>query len=298
VLRSNKRRIVLAIAVTALLTTGIGSSAQNSTPPIEPELLPQGALPGKPVSGTFRGRDLALPHDVREVAVTGRGASKAALLLARGERGQLCFAVTVGVRGRKASFTCLRRWDRPPLLLRVAIGGKARDLIDWMALVGFVRQDVGAVTFESDRREKNAISLHAWSGFPWKAFAIMTRRRDHAHAVLVRDAAGQPVQDVLLGWAYGSPCLERHSPVGPVGGRRRRGAEEAGGYALGRRSGIRLARPRRRRSSVVLAHRARESRSITRSFGVLSRDSRSRSAPSPCGRSATAVSSAESSTSG
>jgi hypothetical protein len=194
------------------------SFAQNVPPPLAPELLPPGPLPGKRVHGDFRGTGLGQAREVREVAVAGRGSRRTALLIARGAQGQLCFAVTIGPRARRPSFTCLTRWDRPPLLLRVAIGGRARDLTDWFTLVGLVRQEVGRVSFESQRGSTKTIRLRAWGGFPWKAFAVTTRRRgDLPSSVLVRDAAGIPVQEAELGFVYGSPCRDRHSPTRVVG---------------------------------------------------------------------------------
>jgi hypothetical protein len=146
--------------------------------------------------------------------VTGKGSRRTALLIARSESNRLCLAATVAGRARRVSFTCLRRWDRAPLLLRVGIGGEARDLTDWFALIGLVREEVGGVTFESQRGSIKAIQLRAWSGFPWKAFAITSRRRgDLPSTVVVRDASGMAIQEVDLGWVYGSPCGDRHSPT-------------------------------------------------------------------------------------
>jgi hypothetical protein len=139
-------------------------------------------------------------------------------LIARGDHDQLCFAVAVGARARRVSFTCLRRWDRAPLLLRVGIGGGARDLTDWFALIGLVRQEVGSVAFESQRGSIKAIRARAWNGFPWKAFAVTSRRRgDLPSTVIARDASGIAIQEIALGWVYGSPCRDRHSPTMVVG---------------------------------------------------------------------------------
>jgi hypothetical protein len=215
---------ILAFAVVAVALSLIGAtvgnvtSAQSLTPPLVPEVLPPGPLPGKQVQGTFRGTGLRQPPDVHELAVTGKGRRRTALLIARGQRDQLCFAVTIGVRARRASFTCLREWDHAPMILRVGIGGDARDLTDWFALVGLVRQDVGRVTFDTQRGSIKAVPLRTWSGFPWKAFAVTrSRRGDHPSAVYVRDASGLAVQEQDLGWAYGSPCEDRHSPTTTVG---------------------------------------------------------------------------------
>jgi hypothetical protein len=216
--------VAFAAAIAALSISGpssgnAASSAQSLSPPLMPEVLPPGPLPGKQVRGVFRGTGLAQTPDVHELATTGSGSRRTALLIARGERDQLCFAVTVA-RARKASFTCLASWDRAPMLLRVGIGGEARDLTDWFALVGLVRQDVSRVTFDSQHGSTpiRTLRLGSWSGFPWKAFAFTSRRRGNLpNTVLMRDASGLPVQEIDLGWVYGSPCEDRHSPTSVVG---------------------------------------------------------------------------------
>jgi hypothetical protein len=210
--------VAAAVSVLALNGSSTPSSGQAVPPQLELELLPPGSLPGKSVRGAFFGAGLGQPLEAQELAVTGRGSRRTALLIARGERGQLCFAVTIGARGRRASFTCLKRWDRAPMLLRVGIGGEARDLTDWFALIGLVRQEVGRVTFDSQRGSTKAVRLRTWSGFPWKTFAVTSRRRgDLPNTVYVRDPSGMVTQEQDLGWVYGSPCRDRHSATRVVG---------------------------------------------------------------------------------
>jgi hypothetical protein len=106
------------------------------------------------------------------------------------------------------------------MLLRVGIGGRARDLTDWFALIGLVRQDVTRVTFDSQHgaTPTKSLPLHPWKGFPWKAFAFTSSRRgDLPSTVYVRDVSGLSVQEINLGWVYGSPCEDRHSPTTTVG---------------------------------------------------------------------------------
>jgi hypothetical protein len=162
-------------------------------------------------------RGLGKPRDVRELAVTGKGSRRTALLIARSETERLCFAVTVG-RARAVRFTCLRRWDRAPMVLRVGIGGRARDLTNWFALIGLVRQEVERVTFETQTGVKRAVRVRKWNGFPWKAFAVTSRRRgDLPSTVYAHDGSGLVIQEFDLGWVYGSPCRDRHSDVAVVG---------------------------------------------------------------------------------
>jgi hypothetical protein len=103
-------------------------------------------------------------------------------------------------------------------MLRVGIGGEVRDLTDWFALIGVVRPEVGSVGFESQRGSRRVVRLRTWRGFPWKAFAVTSRRRrDLPSTVYVRDTSGTPVQEIHLGSVYGSPCLDRYSETGVVG---------------------------------------------------------------------------------
>ena len=213
---------MLLAALVAISAAGLGhgrpAASAQSLPPLAPELLPPGPLPGKPVKGDFRGAGLAQAPDVRELVSTGAGPRRVALLIARSKSDQLCLAARVGARTRKASFRCQQRWDRAPLLLRIGIGGKARDLTDFLALVGLVRQEVGRVTIESQRGSIKAPRLRSFQGFAWKAFAITPGRRgDRASSVSAEDGSRLVIQTVDLGWVYGSPCTDRHSPTVVVG---------------------------------------------------------------------------------
>ena len=199
------------------------SSAQQLPPPVTGELLPPGPLPGKQVRGRFGGAGLGHAPDVREIAFTGRGSRRTSLLIARGKRDQLCSAVTVGARARSASFRCLRRWDHPPMLLRVGIGGKARDLTDWFAMIGLVRREVSKVTFESQHFSIRQIPLQGPATFPWRAFAVMSTQRGNLPvSIRAHDGSGLTIQQFDLGWTYGSPCPDRHSLVVPVGEKKER----------------------------------------------------------------------------
>jgi hypothetical protein len=217
--RNIRRALALSLALTVLATWGADgrggeSSADAAPPPVTPELLPPGPLPGKPVQGKFRGAGLGQSPDVHEFAVTGKGARRTALLIARSQHNQLCIGIRTGARARKASLRCLRRWDRPPMLLRIGIGGESRDLTDWIALVGLVRQEVNRVTFETQHLSVKDVPLRGSKTFPWKAFAVTSTQRGNLPvAVRAHDASDLVTQNVDLGWAYGSPCPDRHSPT-------------------------------------------------------------------------------------
>src|SRR3954469_712857 len=100
--------LILLAAVGALaafdgIRGNVASSDQSIAPPLASEPLPPGPLPGRHVRGDFRGAGLGRTREAQELAVTGKGSRRTTLLIARGERDQLCFAVTVGPRARRAS---------------------------------------------------------------------------------------------------------------------------------------------------------------------------------------------------
>jgi hypothetical protein len=206
-----KRTLLLLATIVVLWGfVGSGANAEPAARVVEPRLelerLPPGPLPGVQVRGDFRipGRG-AVPFAQRLI-VTGKGARRTALLIARGSHHELCFTAVVGAPIRRALFTCLERWDRPPMLIRVAAGGKSQKETQWLALVGLVRREVTRVTVMSQVGVRSHPRLDAWRGFPWKAFATPTAFRYRLPSeVYARDQSGT-VQDLDLGWSYGAAC--------------------------------------------------------------------------------------------
>jgi hypothetical protein len=186
------------------------STRQLVPPPLELERLPPGALPGTQIRGDFKVPGLGAVRYARRLVVTGTGRRRAAMLIARGGRRELCFAAVVGARVRRASFTCLERWDRPPLLLRAAVGGRSRKVTQWMALVGLARREVKHVAVESQVGVVSHPRLHAWRGFPWKAYATPPAFRYRLPSdVRAKTTSRTVVQSIDLGWAYGAACGEQ-----------------------------------------------------------------------------------------
>jgi hypothetical protein len=205
------------IAVAAALAGAAFADADQAAPapPLELERLPPGPLPGIQVRGHFRVPGKGKVRFARRLVVTGSGTRRLTLLVTRGTQRELCFAAVAGAHVRRALFTCMRRWDRPPLLLRVGVGGNRKPVDHWMSLIGLVRSEVAQVVVQSQDGGDPLVRprLRAWRGFPWKAFGTRPAFRHHfPNMVWTVDAAGEVTQDIDLGWAYGPACGQRNPP--------------------------------------------------------------------------------------
>jgi hypothetical protein len=177
----------------------------SAAPPLEPERLPPGPLPGKAVHGKLGGQ----ARDVREIASVGAGYRRVRLLIGRGHGDRLCVAGVAGSR-RPGGFRCLARWDHAPLVVRIGVGGRSRAAPSWLSVVGLVRPEVNRVTIETNRFESRSVALQAFPGFPWRVFAVPpAKREDQALHVRALDAAGGVMQRIDTGWAYRSPCMQK-----------------------------------------------------------------------------------------
>jgi hypothetical protein len=208
-----KRLLVLVTALTAICASAATSTRADLGPevprPLTPERLPRGPVPGKQVRGSFRVPQVGTIHHVRELIAAGSGQRRTALLIARGKQGQLCLTAVVGRRARRATFDCLDAWDRPPLLVRVGVGGHTRRRADWIAAIGLVRRGVKRVSVETEGFTRARPRLRAWAGFPWRAFATgpgFGRRKPYF--VFAHDASRHQLQEVSLSWADRAPCDE------------------------------------------------------------------------------------------
>jgi hypothetical protein len=203
------------VAVSSFAAGGDAAPVPPEGPPLTVEQLPPAPLPGKIVHGRFRGPGLGRFREANRLISTGRGYRRTALLAARGPGGQLCLGATAGST-RGASFRCLARWDHPPFIARMGIGGKRRDRIGWIATVGVARVGtVVRVTAETQRGDLVNPKLQAWPGFPWTAFAVFTRHGNLATELRPHNAAGNALQRIDLGYAYDSPCPD-YGLVAPV----------------------------------------------------------------------------------
>ncbi|MGH2979918.1 MAG: hypothetical protein ACRDLQ_09835, partial [Solirubrobacterales bacterium] len=182
-----------------------------------------GPLPGTQVRGHFRVPGLGPVRYARRLVATGSGTRRTVLLIARGKRGELCFTAVAGGRVRRARFTCMKRWDRPPLLVRAGVGGSRKPVHHWMSLVGLVRSDVQQVVVQSQQGgdPRYRPRLQAWPGFPWKAFGTQPAFRHHfPNQVWAEDANRIAIQDIDLGWVYGPACGDGRG-IPPCTARRR-----------------------------------------------------------------------------
>jgi hypothetical protein len=177
----------------------------SAAPSLEPERLPPGPLPGKPVHGKLGG-DV---RDVRELVAVGTGYRRVRLLIGRGRGDRLCVAGVAGAR-RPGGFRCMARWDRAPLIVRVGVGGRSRARPDWLSLVGLVRPEVDHVTVEKQLVARKAVPLRDVPGFPFRVFAVPpgsgSQRPDFVRA---HDRTGGVMQRIDTGWADRSPCMQK-----------------------------------------------------------------------------------------
>jgi hypothetical protein len=216
--------MVFVVVVAALLGcgSGDGSAATSATSTVPPKLtverLPAGPLPGKPVHGIFRGAGLGSSPDVRELIASGSGATRTALLVARGRHDELCLGAAIGARARRGSFRCLRRWDRAPLVFRVGAGGNSLDRTSWVTVVGLARSEVGRVAVESQRGGVRDAQIRSFRDFPWKAFAVAGKRYGH-FPITVRalDASSTVIQESDVA-GPGTPCVNLRGPTAITNG--------------------------------------------------------------------------------
>lgn len=205
-----RRTALIAIVAGFLAAAAAAASAPSAPPPLELERLPAGALPGVQVRGHFRVPGLGETRFARRLIVTGSGARRVALLVARGRRGELCYAGVAG-RDRTALFRCLARWDRPPLILLAGAGGNRKPVNHWLSVIGLVRSEVKEVVVQRQWGGDPLLRprVISWPGFPWKAFGTRPAFRHHFPSIVwAMDASGNPIQDVDLGWVYGPACGE------------------------------------------------------------------------------------------
>ena len=176
----------------------------SAAPPLEPERLPPGPLPGKAVHGKLGGQ----VRDVRELVSVGTGYRRVRLLIGRGHGDRLCVTGVAGTR-RPGGFRCLARWDRAPLLVRIGVGGRSRARPDWLSLVGLVRREVDHVTVETQLLERKPVPLRDVAGFAYRVFALPPVRRERPYFVRAHDRAGGVMQRIDTGWADRSPCMQK-----------------------------------------------------------------------------------------
>jgi hypothetical protein len=205
-----------ALASLVLLAAACGgedSSERRSTGPA-PHFDPveiRGPLPGKLAEGVFRdekGRPLSEVHELL-FAETGR--LRVELLLGR-QGGVPCIGARLA-DARGAELDCFERWENPPLVARVVVGGETRRRTDWLAVLGLTQKPTSRLVLQPQAGNATALTLRAWPGFPWRAFATITEAGNLGNMLVAHDTDGDLVAQVELSFAYNPPCLQRNEDV-------------------------------------------------------------------------------------
>jgi hypothetical protein len=195
---------VVALALGASACGGAGPPREQApVPRPAPLRLPPGDVPGTAVAGRFvdaRGRTVA---DVHELAAAGSGPSRVRLLVGRSKTGGPCVGLRTAAGER--SLDCFAAWEHPPLVVRAGAGGRQKASTGWIAVAGIVSGDVDAVEVETQFGRRLAPSLRRYRDFPWRAFALLTRKPDLATTLVAR-AGTEPVASFDFGWMYTAPC--------------------------------------------------------------------------------------------
>jgi hypothetical protein len=108
---------------------------------------------------------------------------------------------------------CFERWENPPLVVRVVVGGETRRATDWLAVVGLSRAPTATVLLDSQSGSEVPLTVRSWPKLGWRAFAAITERGDLGSSLTAQDRNGDPVIRVELSWSYNSPCLQRNRDV-------------------------------------------------------------------------------------
>jgi hypothetical protein len=137
-----------ALCALALAACG-GEPRADPAPPPEPSplRLPTGELPDTPLPGSFVDERRAPLTDVHVLAGAGTGPFRVHLLLGRSLTGAPC----VGLRtaADESTLDCLEPWERPPLVVKVGVGGAGKRSADWLAVAGIAAHEVDAVEVET-----------------------------------------------------------------------------------------------------------------------------------------------------
>jgi hypothetical protein len=165
----------------------------------EPSLRVRGPLPGRRVA--VRAPHEIVTSSVRELVVSGQGATGVPLYVGRSRAGNLCIGTT-------GTWECLSAVDAQPVFSFVGFAGHGNET-DWGALVGIAAPDV-RVTVERQIGKEETLPLRRFGGFQWAAFASPTYRRLVPDALHFYDRAGHQLSGFIdLAFAR-DPCPKRN----------------------------------------------------------------------------------------
>lgn len=217
-------RIVVAVSAGLLLVAACGSQddrreAAGPLPRLQASRV-EGPIPGRPIDGSFSDEHGRPVTDVHVLATVGKGRRRVDLLFGRRDA-----VACLGARahGTDQRLDCLERWENPPVLARVVVGGDVRARTDWLAVVGVVRKPAASVSMRPQSGSPEPVPLRSWPGFEWSAFSVMTDDGNFANALPVTDADGEVVTVVDPSWAYDAltatgPWAEVRDPIAAASG--------------------------------------------------------------------------------
>lgn len=211
-----RRVLPAAFAWFTLLAAACGGDdpAERRTTGRAPRFDPvelRGPLPGKLAEGVFRdekGRPLS---DVHELVFAESGTLRVELLLGR-QGGVPCIGARLA-HARSAELDCFEHWENPPLVARVVVGGETRRRTDWLAVLGLTQKPTSRLVLHPQAGNTTALTLRAWPGFQWRAFATITESGNLGNMLVAHDADGAAVVQVGLSFAYNPPCRQGNDDV-------------------------------------------------------------------------------------
>jgi hypothetical protein len=211
-----RRALPAALAWFMLLVAACGGDdpserrATGPAPHLDPVEL-HGPLPGKPAEGVFRDEKGRLLSEVHELVFAERGTLRVELLLGR-QGGVPCIGARLA-HTRSAELDCFEPWENPPLVARVVVGGETRRRTDWLAVLGITQKPTSRLILHAQAGNATTLTLRAWPGFPWRAFATITEAGNLGNTLAAHDADGDALAQVQLSFAYNPPCLQGNDDV-------------------------------------------------------------------------------------
>jgi hypothetical protein len=215
-----------ALLAAVLLSVSCGGAKRTTSQPSGPAPTLQGvqlsgAIPGDKISGNHVDEKGQSVTDVHALVSVGAGDRRSVLLLGRREN-RPCIAATPITDLESARLDCLERFENPPLVVKLVVGGQSRRGTDWLAVLGIARAPTDRVVLERQTAPRKArVMTRSWRGFPWWAFGAMTETGNLGNEFGALDKTGKPVISIDLGFSYNPPCEQNNEdvcgPKPPVG---------------------------------------------------------------------------------
>jgi hypothetical protein len=106
------------------------------------------------------------PSSLRRVVGVGGDRRALVLIAAQDATGAPCLSILSGGGGRQ--FSCMHDGVRSGAIIRfVADGGPTLGVVEWVTMVGVVRDDVSRLTVLTTRGEERELALNQWRAFAY-----------------------------------------------------------------------------------------------------------------------------------